>query len=80
MTNEQRLKSLANVAIIMFSSMLLQNCVGLAALWHAGKWWEQARWTAAEVGFTSVLFFTAGLVNLIRLRKKAVQGAALNEA
>lgn len=74
MDKRKKIKSLTQITIIMFGAMLLQTAVSSFALWHAGKFWEQARWTAAETGFCSVSCFIAGLVSILRIRKQSLEG------
>jgi uncharacterized membrane protein SirB2 len=74
MDQRKRIESLTQKTIIMFGAMLLQTAVSCIALWHVGKFWEQARWTAAETGICSVTFFITGLMLLSRIRKQSLEG------
>ncbi len=73
METEKRIKLFASIAIIMFCAMLGATLEGMIVLWRTGQGGSNARWLACTFGLMSTAFFFGGLVNLLRLRKLALQ-------
>jgi hypothetical protein len=71
-TEEQRLRR--NITQALIAACFLMACVLIEgfALWHAGRYWEQARWTAGEAVIPAASFCLMGVVSIIRVRKQVL--------
>jgi hypothetical protein len=65
-------RNLQNTAIVLVG-MLVFILIQAAALWHAGRFWEQARWTAAECSIPSAMFCLLGVVSVRRIQKQVLK-------
>ncbi len=55
-------------ALVFLLAMVLLEA---AALWYAGRFWQQAKWTAAECTLLSLSYCLVGIVSVSRIRKQA---------
>ena len=56
--------------ISALAGLLLFTLIEATALWRAGRYWEQARWTAAECLIIASALCLLGIVSVLRIRKQ----------
>jgi len=70
MTERERLRRHLDGAIAAICGVFALLLVGSLALWRAGKFWEQARWTLFETAIPAAAFVLLGVLYLVRAKRQ----------
>jgi hypothetical protein len=80
LTDVARLKRGLNLILASLAALFLFAAVEELALLKAGRYWEQAYWTAAECALPLICFFIAGVVHVRRIKNQIFPADSTTES